>query len=284
MTRDMLQLIDGDFGGLFLLAVILAWLGGYPYRSHPSVQTWAPRLSFVAFVLYVVSRISRDGISDAFNLAGATCRGLLVGLLTFGVTACLLAFANVLCQLTLAPVSRRISAAAAQLKHSQCEAKERCEEEAARCRADEEWARTAPQRERLQQQQEEARLQEFSERERRENACFQSQLLYDSLTPDQKQRLPYEHFQAYLEQYLSDEKAADEVERRAQQLQAMIRELMEPTGRSDKPFSSIGNIAEHFQERRVEIDALGYDQKAKEALLALLSKEEQSAIRRFLSP
>ncbi len=248
-------------------------------KSKPQLHTCGRNLGGLACVGYATFAVIAGD-----NVLSACLRGLLAGGIIAGFSWFLLPAA--------APAGRRLWGTLLvcpyrlvhRLAGNVAQRKRRRADETRRLHEQHEWERAAPEREHARCQAQERALLERRQQLARENCRFACQLLYDRLMPEQKECFPQERFAAYFEEYLSDAYEPGEVQRRAQKLQQMIIENFSSTRESTCSFSSIKDIADHFQKRRQEIEALGYDGKMTDVFLALLATEEQNAIRRFLSP
>lgn len=284
----------GDVCSLLFLIAVFSYVGHFVVATEPELRLWGLRMAAAAFVMYVVYGAIQLGTPDANALTGVVLRALAVGGLMLGVSWILLpALAFLKRQCTRATKSAKWKAE--QRRRKRNEKRRQREAERQRKRAQKEWERSAPERERAARQAEERRRRDREQQQAREQAAqrakrhrddakFACQLLYDRLTPEQRQQFRREDFDAYFESFLTNSHTPDEIQERSNQLQAMIRDCFDPLGDKSKRFSDIKEIADTFQHRREEIESLGYDPRMKEALLMLIAKEEQTAIRELLSP
>lgn len=287
-------IVHGDLCSLILVAGLLCIVGRYVVRGDPAVQGWGMQLALIGFIAFGLFGMGRLSEPDANAVLLVVMRALVAGGLTLGASWVVLP----LVVLTYQHLRRATEAAKARLeKRRSGRERQRIEraEQQRRRQQQREWERRAPQRKQEARKAEERRQREEDEQRQRAEAEAQAQkrrndtrlacrLLYDRLTPDQRQRFPQERFDAYLKEYLSDGHSADYVEQCGEQLQAMIRECFNPQSSAQQKYGSLKEIADQFRQRRQEIEHLDYDQRTKDVFLAILADEEQETIRGFFSP
>ncbi len=139
---------------------------------------------------------------------------------------------------------------------------------------DEEWHAAQPAAAR-------AAAAEKKDTQRRDDARFACQVEFDRLAPLLDGRFSSDRLNSYLERYLDDSRPVDEVEERAEQLQAMMEELAGSRPSHKSATESLKELRQEFSERRSAIESAGFDEEEAAALIASLAREEERAIREF---
>jgi hypothetical protein len=123
------------------------------------------------------------------------------------------------------------------------------------------------------------------DRKRRENVRFEIRLLYDRYCAELQDKLPEEKLQTLLAEFLSDQHPPDEVETRGEALQIMLKDRLglQDTA-SQTRFQSLNEIAIFYGRQRDALNDLGYDPETLDSLHKSLNKQEDAAIRQFLTP
>ncbi|MDP1796784.1 MAG: hypothetical protein Q8K78_04850 [Planctomycetaceae bacterium] len=290
---------DSDLCTLIFLILLLTMVGSPFVARSPELHNSGLRIAAGIGLVYAALAIAERGLGTAGDIAALVMRSLAAGGVMLGPTWIILSvFSYFFDHL------RRISAASVARAEARRRERERQKQDAAdqerRRRVDMEWERTRPQRERAAQaaaelarlaaerQQQEAvlaaeeRLQEArrqtNEQRRREDVRYQSRLLFDRYAAALKTSINQKRFDEYLATYLSDRYSAEQVETRGAQLQAMLRDIVQP-GPPARPRRSLSEIQDEFTQRRTEIAALSLDEESKAALIADLNREEDKAIR-----
>jgi len=234
------------------------------------IRNWAIGLGIVSgFVFFFAdpfpNRRSSDDLSSM--IGGSAFLGALAGFAWFFVIASL-TFAY---QYVIASPFRLLGS----WKRRLSERRAKQSEERRRLREQREWERSAPGRERADR---EAAARKQAEetmkgeaQKRREDARASCELFFGLHAAEIGSRYPRDQFDAFVAKYMTDKHAPEDVERRAEQLQALIeqhRELVKPTPR----FATIEELARWFQEQKQRIESLPIEEKAKRTHLVELNQ------------
>ena len=108
---------------------------------------------------------------------------------------------------------------------------------------------------------------------RRENIRADCEMLFSLLAPEIGDRFTRELFEDYVKRYLHDGLDADEVERRGEQLQDLLRQHHEKA--VPPKANSLSELAQWFERRKTEIDALPVEDGFKRSYVAMLNARFQ---------
>jgi hypothetical protein len=114
-------------------------------------------------------------------------------------------------------------------------------------------------------------------------ARTECELLYNGYAVELESLLPRKEFERFLRKHLSASQSPEHIDRYAMLLKKTIQRYLKIAKRRPSSFKNIPEIASHFQDARLEIDELPYDEETKQTLVAYLSLAEQQAIERFLA-
>jgi hypothetical protein len=284
---------DSDICPLVMLIALLIWLGSFAVHNSPKMQWFGVRVAFGCAFLTAVADLLKSGPTSAGEVLRIVIRGLAAGGLVLGaswISLPVLTFAYRFLQASfdfaLSPFRRARSAWKARRLAIETRRQQRL--------AHENWERCRPERERQAREQvaragREAEVKRVAEsqaaadRKRRENAQLSCLWAFDRYSTGRGERIPRGRVQAYFDQYMSNAHSAEEVEERASQLKEILEEAGGTPGKKSA-FSSLDDLAVHFQKKRLEIDALPYDEDTKETLLTSINAQEEVAIREVLRP
>lgn len=116
---------------------------------------------------------------------------------------------------------------------------------------------------------EERAQQTATGQQRRDEARARCEALYRLHAPEIRDRFPKADFDDFVSKYLNDKQGPEDVERRAEQLKAIIeqhRRKIDPP----KKKMSLADLAQWFLKEKAEIDAVPLSDEDKEALVAQL--------------
>lgn len=282
--QQFLELVEShDVLALMLLIGIVRLVGGIWGTDDSRLRQVAARCGYAVFLLYSINRISQEGIVDPLALCGIAARGILAAGVIHGTALLLLA--------PLIRVWKLASDASRQFKipsHSrprtakQHPPPDRIDDE---LRREQEHERKNAERElrereaRRLEAEEAARVQ--AAEVRREAAAWECQLLYDRHAVALRDLLPRERFEVLVAQSLPSSIAAELIDSRAGQVRELIQELLAETRRGKQTFRSLVEIAEHFEERRRQIDESAFDIRTKNSLKAATFNQEDITIQEF---
>ena len=122
---------------------------------------------------------------------------------------------------------------------------------------------------------------------RRENARLACELMYSAFLPDIATRFPKENFEAFVQKYMTDRHDAAEVERRGQDLQAMIKGHGTPTVVATVQPQNLDQLARWFVTESDKINLLPIDPDLKDIHIVQLNRryeELSSALMQKIQP
>ena len=264
------HLESGDLCSAVLLAALLSFVGQKMVEARPSLRLWGIRLAAVAFISYSFYRFLRAKSPDVNDLLAIAAHGLLVGGLTLGAAWIALAVLAVLYDYLAAPFWASVGNWATTRRRNAAERKVRLEKEARLRREQEEYARSAPERERARREADTKAKDEAVSQQRRHEARAACELLYCLHAPEIGPRFSRQMFDDFVARHLGDSHPPDEVERRARQLQDILRQHLEKVEPSPKR-RSIEDRTAWYQETKQTIEALPIEDRAKRVQIAELN-------------
>ncbi len=114
---------------------------------------------------------------------------------------------------------------------------------------------------------------------RGEKARYSSQLLYDRHEYQIREKFPQEKLERYFDEYMNDEFPVELIEKRGQDLKAMIESFVE----GDKPKqSSPDAVKQYFDEQRIHLNSMDLAPDVLEAQLLELNYRQDQAIKEHL--
>jgi hypothetical protein len=279
--RTVLDLLEnGDPCSAVLLIALLAFLGAKVVASHPSLRSWGFRTAVCVFIAFCVWRYLDSPSSDPNDLLTIALRGLLAAGLALGVTWILLPVLAFFFSATIAsPWAKcRLWLHAARLRSADREA--RYTDEAHRRREREEYERRAPEPERARLETE-ARSNVLADAQRRrEEARAACELLYTLHAPEIGARFSRQLFDDFIARHLGDSFPPEDVERRAQHLQEVLRQHLEKVEPTRK--QTVEGLARWYHQLKQEIEAQPLEQRYKNAQLAQLNARYATLVQQLM--
>lgn len=274
--NTILDLIDrADTCATPTLIVILYVVGSKMVGDDARLHRWGIRAAAAAFLAYAGYRGMTTEIKRTDDVVFLLLHALVAGGVTLGAAWTLLAVVGFAWRhLVIGPGSKlqQSFTAATQAAHDRQAERDR---ERQRIAEQQEYARRAPERERSER---EAAARKQAEdtikadaQKRREDARASCELLFGLHAAEIGNRFPREQFDAFVAKYMTDKHAPEDVERRAEQLRALIeqhREQVKPTPK----FATIEDLARWFQEQKQRIESLPIEEKSKRMHLVELNQ------------
>jgi hypothetical protein len=283
ITQFVDTIENEDFLGLFFLAAIVYYVRLRHIRLRSGRIHWPYVFAGLTFVVF----ITRAFVLGITRNSGAPFENIIRAGLGAGIVASLsgivLRVGGFLYHYSIGAIIRLIQA---RRRRHLNEERRRELAEASRLRQIEEERRRQLQAERERREEAEAeihRVKQAEEQRQREQQRFDCQLLHDQLYPQLRDRFPRKRLAQYFETYMSDGHPLEEVHRRAERLQEMLRECVTPTNDAQKRFSSIEEIRSHFECERNQIQSSSLDSETIESLLTHLNWEEDRAVQEYLT-
>lgn len=269
--------VAGDLCSTLALLGVLGFLGTWMVGRRDSLRTWGLRLGAAAFLGFGGHEAVTRRASTADRLLPIALETLIAAGFVVAGSWMLLPVTCWVHEHTLGALVARIRrwrwawidrARARQFKREQ-ERKRRDTEEYDRRMAPE-WERQARDRE----QQERARAQA---QRRRENARARVELAYNLQAPEIGERFSRELFDDFCKRYLSEERAPEDVERRAQELLDMLQGHAAKVSRGAEE-KSFAELAQEFEQQRQEIEASNLPPGMKRGILLKLRTAVENKI------
>lgn len=269
----MNQVVDfftlDQFFPLVALIALLWWVG--QHFADQTINRWAKCFAGAAFIGFGILATATESPETAWDFLLVAIRALLAAGLAAGMSLIGLPAVGYLYRKTVGRAVATTNNWSERMRRrfsDQADARRQRRQDAAARRA---FDRDAPRRERERLAAVERLRIAQQEKGRRTEARAACQLMYDLLAPEIQGRFTREQFNGFLHQYLSDTTPVDQVERRAGQLQDLLRQHLE---RVD-PASGGGGFEElnrRYEKRRQEIETLP-DERLRRMLLAQLKNQ-----------
>lgn len=285
---------DGDLCSLAFLIWLLIFIGSRVIQSAPSLQAWGLKIAATAALIQVGTDVTESGPHTPTEALRIVLHALAAGGLVLGPAWMALAIVSYFRDLY-----RRMTSAAtarAMARKQQREKQKREAEESERKRQrDSEWEKTRPEREQATREAaERARIEadrkcqqlrdEASSQKRREEARLLCVLTFDKCGSTLAKTFPRKRLDQYFETYMTDAHSADAVETRAQELVRVLETCASAQGgRSRTRFQSLSEVATFYEEQRRMIRELAYEQDVIDSFLVMVNRQEDAAIKNFLS-
>lgn len=262
----MLRYIEGlDLTGLFVLALILLFVGNKVSQGNLRVRTFAVGMSALALVAFIGWNFSR-GTANSDNLVELSFRGLLLAGIFLGAAWILLTIVAGLYG-NSASVLSRWSAGVSRMR---ADRKQRIEDEKLK-KEQEGWrAASEKENEKRKAKREEDEKLAAEARKKRDDARATCEVLFATHCFEIRQRFPKETYDAFVSKHLGDDKPPDYVEQRAVELCDIIKKHLEKVeGRGKK---DLAELAKWYLEERKRIEATLLTDDDKNLLIAQLEE------------
>lgn len=280
--KTVLQLVDeGDFVALGVAIVILCFVGAKMVGDKSAARTWGLRLAAVGFVAYFIYGCIKFRADDAGTLSSVAFRGLFAAGLVLGASWLVLPIIAFIYQRTVGVLLRGLGDAWQAGRKRAVARKAKRQEQRSQREAERDYQRQSPERERALREAEVRAEADGRARRRKEDARASCELLYASYAAEIGQRFSKDMFDDFVKKHLGDERDAEYVEQRAEQLQAVLRQHHENV-RPVPKFKDMVELAAWFQAQKKEIEGLPIDDRAKRTHLANLNRRFQELMSEHL--
>jgi hypothetical protein len=276
----MFDLIDsGNACSLLFLIAILVAVGRQMAGESSNVLKWSARLAATGFLAYLAYGAITFQPATAEDWIGVIIRGLLTAGLTYSIALIVLSVVAFLRHNLLIPLRRPYTQSNSTAPSAQraLDYQRQWEQDDAN--------RKAREQQKVRQEAE-AKVdaeEKANAQKRREDARLQCDLLYQRHARELSQSFPRDQFNEFLNRYMSDVHAPEYVEERGKLLEEVIRESL-GSGKQQAKFSNLKELANYFENRRKEVDALPYPDDLKDTYRTQINREEDEALRKFLQP
>ncbi len=262
--HNPLRLLDSpDVIPLLAVMGILYFLGQYLVNAHPTCRESGNHLGVAAFFAYCAYAYVTFGAIEAADWLWIAVRGLLAaGFLRVlaWIVLPILAFGFRRFITKPAESARTRRAQKAQQREAARHARRREEEQR---RALEEYARNAPQRERTGQM-------ATAAQRRREDVRISCEVLYQRFKLELAERFPSADFDSFRHKYLGDDRSAEEVEQRAEQLKDLIQQHLDQLRvKPKRDFNSMAELNAWYGEQLAQAEAIP-DERLRAVMIAKL--------------
>lgn len=149
-----------------------------------------------------------------------------------------------------------------------------------RARIEAEERRSRPERERAEREAAERKRRDEADRRRREDAREACELLYAQHAPEVGSRLPQATFEEFVKKLLRDDLPPDLVERKAAEVQSLIRSHIDQARGGKKP-ETVGQVQAWFAEQKQQLLGVS-DERLRESFEALLLQQFHERMLRAL--
>lgn len=266
---------DAIDGSMFLLGIVLFFLGTKLVEKDVALQVLGKRIALGAFFLFVAITASDRQPTNAEAWLAILLRSLIFAGIVLGAAWTILPAGAFVYAHTFGTLFRTFEESS---KAAGSRAEERKAERERRKR-DAEWEHQRPQREREAREsaakaEAETRVKTAAQK-RREDARAECELAYALAAPEIAARFSKQDFAEFATKYMTDKFSPESVEERAEQLKAIIRQHQEKVVPTPK-FRSIQELAVWFEQRKAEIEAVS-DARHRATLLVQL-KERYSEL------
>jgi hypothetical protein len=243
---------EGFWPAIGLLLVLL-WLGS-AVAGNTVHRVWAARLGSLAFVghaMYLGSTMWVGGIEwIAVAMTAALVGGLVYGGSLIALPMLAAAYGGTLGR----AVSGLRSWKAAQRQAADDRRRKREQEEYQR-RSREEYERAAPERERQRQEEERRKAAAAQDARRRRDARAACELAYSRCAVEIGDRFSRQELERFMGTYMGDDHAAEDVERRGEELCKVMADYRQPD-KPEKKKRTMQDLAEWYLREKQAIESL----------------------------
>ncbi len=265
--------------------LILLFIGERVIAVEPRLRLWTHRAALTVFFLYVGCKVWLVRPTDGVEVVGVLLRGLLAASWCLAISLISLPVGLWSWRHSVGALVQSVLKRIGKARRARTDRRQRIADAERRRQLQAEDERLAPDRERQQQEAEQRSRAEAAQRiadqRRREGVRLDCQLLYDRNRSVLRDKLTAKQLRDYFERYLADGFTAEEVERRGQELKAMISAVVESVGRKKGQFDSLKSLREYYRGERDSIETSDFADEIKGSLLSDLAHEEERAIRAF---
>lgn len=286
MDTSILDMVDNaDVCSLTFLTAILLLSGHWLVGNDQVARKRGASIGAAVFVFYLIYGVWSDGFLDVQLLIIRVLRGGIAAGMCIACMWMLLPYVTAFERRREETLRHRNKEQERRRAKQDEERKEAEKRESLRRRQEEE-ARLAPAR-RQQQLTESEKVEREStlrkaEHGQREMARFECQLLYDRHADSLNRLFPRDRFDAFVQQWLTPDRNAADVQHHAKRLCELIVDLASQAAPTRKRFGSLREISEHFASRRNEVLAGSYDAETETTLIAAINDHETAAFTEFL--
>lgn len=278
---------------LIVPTILLIAVGQRIVATFPRCRLWGYRVAVLVLIVYLGERLLATQPTDGSLLLHLILRGLMSFGLVLGCAWCVFPIIATCWDLVTRALSQILRFPLRMLKRvrsiswrliSAIWPKQRLSR--AKRHELEQQQRDAESRRQTQarllaEQQQRERAHQQAEMKRREDARFACQVLYDRHRSALYEKFSLKQLSNYFERYLADTLAADEVEKRAEQLKEMILNIVEGNRGPRPRFSNVGEVHDYFKQQQQSVLSSDFSKDVKDTLISDLAREEIRAIREF---
>ena len=249
------------------LMLLLLWLGS-AVAGNTVHRVWAARLGSLAFIGHVVYLACTMPVSGSEWIGVAITAGVVAGFVYGGSQIALPVFAAAYGG-TLGRAASGLRSWQADQRQAADDRRRKQEREEYQRRSREEYERTAPERERQRQAEERRRQLAAVDAKRRKDARAACELAYSRCALEISERFSRQDLERFMTTYMGDDHAAEDVERRGEELCKVMADYRQPP-KPEKKKRTIKELAEWYVRERELIDALPLDEELKQEHAAAL--------------
>jgi hypothetical protein len=262
---SVLRIIENaDVCATPVLILILAAVGSKMVSTQPTLRQWGVRLAAAAFIAYAIYGGITHEPTTADEWVFVLIHGLVAGGITVGFAWIFLASIHFIYRHLLATSAAKLrQVAGTSSQQRSFDSDPRLYEQEQRIREQQEAERRA-------REAEQTRIKVDAQR-RRTDARASALLSYTMYAPKLGNRFTRDMFDKYVTDFMGDQHAAEDVERRGHELIAIldkhVQELQPP-----KETKTVEDLARWFQEQRERIESLPLDERTKKTHMVNLNE------------
>ncbi len=249
-------------GGVFLLLIVLYFLGARLVGGNTRLQLVGKRIALAAFFLFVFVLAGDLKPSTADEWVTILLRSLLFAGIVLGAAWTVLPVIVYVYDHTFGAVFKTMDDWSRAARHRA--------EERERRKRDAQWERDRPRRDRETHEaalrtEAEARVKGTAQK-RRDDARVECDALFSFAAPEIATRFSKQDFAEFVSKYMTDTLLPEVVEERAEQLKGIIRHHWE---RIEPPRQSLKELSEWFEQRMSELQSVP-DERLRKTLMIQL--------------
>ena len=251
----VLELITNpDPCSLLCLIALLTWVGNAMTGGRGTFHTWGYRIAATTFIAYGVYGAVAFSPTTAHALLWTAIRALLAAGLSLGLSWISLVACHFLVGVPAGFLERWRRTTRQRLTEQRAIAE--TAESLLRRRADNE--RLALQRQREQETAEVLDREKADVRRRRDDARIRCETLYHLYEPELEHRFPSSSFDQFHRTYLGDDRSAEDVEKRAQQIEELIQQHLSKVHvpEPQQAFRSMADVTAWYEKQLAQIEAI----------------------------
>jgi hypothetical protein len=270
-----------DFFATFIcMTVVMGFMGEGICRLSDRMKSvrvrvrgWAIGLGIVTGIAMMTGTFSSKN-SNGAEVLGLPIAGAVFAVLAFGIWYFFVALVVLAYQHVLAPPFRamgRISErGAARRRQRELDQQRQRDTEASRRLSEERERQSKVELERRKTERAKATEEQGTAQRRRDDARARCDVFYEIHAPELLKRFPRETYDDFKKRYFGEDKPADQVEKRADELLVVLRQHLEKID-PPKKTTDVASLTKWYEDTRRKIEALQIDERSIKAQVAQLN-------------